>query len=77
LAEAQRQLDQQRILAAKANDAALVRKLIQAGGNVNAKDAIQDSAFLYEGLKASTMSCGWPWPTARTLPAPTASVEPR
>ncbi len=46
-----RKLDQQLILAAKANDAALVRKLIRAGGNVNAKDAIQDSAFLYAGAE--------------------------
>ncbi|MBT2553219.1 ankyrin repeat domain-containing protein [Arthrobacter sp. ISL-5] len=49
--EAQRKLDQQLILAAKANNVALVRKLIQDGGNVNAKDAIQDSAFLYAGAE--------------------------
>lgn len=39
------------ILAAKANDPARVRELIAAGGNVNAKDAIQDSAFLYAGAE--------------------------
>ncbi len=49
--EAQRKLDQQLVLAAKANNVALVRKQIQAGGNVNAKDAIQDSAFLYAGAE--------------------------
>jgi ankyrin repeat protein len=50
--EAQRKLDQQQlVLAAKANDVALVRKLIRDGGNVNAKDAIQDSAFLYVGAE--------------------------
>ena len=49
--EAQRKLDQQLILAAKANDAALVTELILDGGNVNAKDAIQDSAFLYAGAE--------------------------
>ena len=41
--------DRQLILAAKANDPVRVRELIAAGGNVNAKDAIQDSAFLYAG----------------------------
>lgn len=44
-------LDQRLILAAKANDLALVTELIQAGGNVNAQDAIQDSAFLYAGAE--------------------------
>jgi uncharacterized protein len=44
-------LDQQLVLAAKANDVALVRKLIRDGGNVNAKEAIQDSAFLYAGAE--------------------------
>lgn len=39
------------ILAAKANDVAKVRELIVAGGNVNAKDDIQDSAFLYAGAE--------------------------
>lgn len=44
-------LDQRLVLAAKANDAASVRDLIAAGGNVNAKDAISDSAFLYAGAE--------------------------
>jgi ankyrin repeat protein len=50
-AEAQAQLDQELIAAAKANDVPLVSALIQRGGNVNAKDAIQDSAFLYSGAE--------------------------
>ena len=50
-AEAQAQLDQELIAAAKANNVALVRELIGRGGNVNAKDAIQDSAFLYAGAE--------------------------
>lgn len=45
------ELDQQLILAAKANDLPLVQRLIQAGGNVNAKDSLQDSAFLYAGAE--------------------------
>jgi ankyrin repeat protein len=49
--EAQAELDQRLIRAAKANDAAMVAELIRAGGNVNAKDAIQDSAFLYAGAE--------------------------
>lgn len=49
--EAQAELDRRLILAAKANNAPLVKQLIQAGGNVNAKDAIQDSAFLYAGAE--------------------------
>ena len=49
--EAQARLDQELIAAAKANNAALVRELIGRGGNVNAKDAIQDSAFLYAGAE--------------------------
>ena len=49
--EAQRETDRLLILAAKANDAARVRELIAAGGNVNAKDDIQDSAFLYAGAE--------------------------
>lgn len=49
--EARMKLDRQLVLAAKANDVALVRKLIRDGGNVNAKDAIQDSAFLYAGAE--------------------------
>lgn len=49
--EAQAELDQQLILAAKANNVPLVKRLIQAGGNVNAKDSIQDSAFLYAGAE--------------------------
>ena len=50
-AEAQAELDQRLIRAAKANDAAMVAELIRAGGNVNARDAIQDSAFLYAGAE--------------------------
>lgn len=49
--EAQARLDQELIAAAKANNVALVRELIGRGGNVNAKDAIQDSAFLYAGAE--------------------------
>lgn len=49
--EAQAELDQRLIRAAKANNADQVRELIRAGGNVNAKDAIQDSAFLYAGAE--------------------------
>lgn len=44
-------LDQQLVLAAKANDLPLVDRLIQGGGNVNAKDSMQDSAFLYAGAE--------------------------
>jgi uncharacterized protein len=47
----QRKLDQRLVLAAKANDAALVARLIREGGNVNAQDSIQDSAFLYAGAE--------------------------
>lgn len=47
----QAQLDQELIAAAKANNAPLVAGLIGRGGNVNAKDAIQDSAFLYAGAE--------------------------
>ncbi len=49
--EAQLETDRLLILAAKANDAVRVRELIAAGGNVNAKDDIQDSAFLYAGAE--------------------------
>jgi ankyrin repeat protein len=49
--EAQDQLDQQLIDAAKANDAPLVTELIGRGADVNAKDSIQDSAFLYAGAE--------------------------
>ncbi|MET3350246.1 UNVERIFIED_ORG: ankyrin repeat protein [Arthrobacter sp. UYEF1] len=49
--EAQAQLDQDLIAAAKANNVVLVGELIGRGGNVNAKDAIQDSAFLYAGAE--------------------------
>lgn len=48
---AQGELDQQLVLAVKANDLPRVTRLIQAGGNVNAKDALQDSAFLYAGAE--------------------------
>lgn len=44
-------LDQELIAAAKANNAPLVAELIGRGGNVNAKDSIQDSAFLYAGAE--------------------------
>jgi uncharacterized protein len=47
----QAQLDQELIAAAKANNAPRVGELIARGGNVNAKDAIQDSAFLYAGAE--------------------------
>jgi len=47
----QEQLDQELIAAAKANNALLVAELIGRGGNVNAKDRIQDSAFLYAGAE--------------------------
>lgn len=50
-ADAQARLDQELIAAAKANNVALVRGLIGRGGNVNAKDSIQDSAFLYAGAE--------------------------
>lgn len=47
----QAELDQDLVTAAKANDVLLVRELIRRGGNVNAKDALQDSAFLYAGAE--------------------------
>ncbi|QDG65635.1 ankyrin repeat domain-containing protein [Pseudarthrobacter sp. NIBRBAC000502772] len=50
-AQAQTRLDQELIAAAKANNVALVGELIGRGANVNAKDAIQDSAFLYAGAE--------------------------
>jgi ankyrin repeat protein len=50
-AEAQAQLDQQLVAAAKANNAQLVAGLIGRGGSVNAKDSLQDSAFLYAGAE--------------------------
>ncbi|WP_258804709.1 ankyrin repeat domain-containing protein [Pseudarthrobacter sp. NS4] len=50
-AESQAQLDQELIAAAKASNAPLVKELIGRGGDVNAKDAIQDSAFLYAGAE--------------------------
>ncbi|MDQ0925073.1 ankyrin repeat protein [Pseudarthrobacter sp. W1I19] len=50
-AEEQAQLDQELIAAAKANNVPLVQELIGRGGNVNTKDAIQDSAFLYAGAE--------------------------
>lgn len=50
-AQAQAELDQRLVRAAKANDADEVRELIAAGGDVNAKDSLQDSAFLYAGAE--------------------------
>ena len=47
----QERLDQELIAAAKANNAPLVAELIGRGGNVNAKDSIQDSAFLFAGAE--------------------------
>lgn len=47
----QAKIDHRLVLAAKANDAALVARLIREGGNVNARDSIQDSAFLYAGAE--------------------------
>ncbi|TLM75173.1 ankyrin repeat domain-containing protein [Pseudarthrobacter sp. NamB4] len=49
--EEQAKLDQELLAAAKANNVFLVQELIGRGGNVNAKDAIQDSAFLYAGAE--------------------------
>lgn len=49
--EAQASLNRRLVLAAKANDVGRVAELIRAGGNVNAKDPIQDSAFLYAGAE--------------------------
>ena len=47
----QEELDQRLIRAAKDNDVELVRELVAAGGNVNAKDSLEDSAFLYSGAE--------------------------
>jgi len=47
----QEELDQRLIRAAKDNDVELVRELIAAGGNVKAKDSLEDSAFLYAGAE--------------------------
>ncbi len=44
-------LDQRLIRAVKANDLALARDLVAAGADVNARDAIKDSAFLYAGAE--------------------------
>jgi len=49
--EEQDELDQRLIRAAKGNDVELVRELIAAGGDVNAKDDLEDSAFLYAGAE--------------------------
>ncbi|WP_245953493.1 ankyrin repeat domain-containing protein [Arthrobacter silvisoli] len=49
--EARMETNRQLIRAAKANDSARVKQLIAAGGDVNAKDDIQDSAFLYAGAE--------------------------
>lgn len=48
---AQASLDRRLVQAAKANDVGRVAELIRAGGNVNAKDSTQDSAFLYAGAE--------------------------
>ncbi|WP_026533210.1 ankyrin repeat domain-containing protein [Arthrobacter sp. H41] len=50
-AEEQAELDRRLILVAKANDPVRVRELINSGGNVNARDVLQDSAFLYAGAE--------------------------
>jgi ankyrin repeat protein len=55
----QAQLDQDLIAAAKANNVPLVSELIGRGGNVNAKDAIQDSAFLYAGAEGFNEVLRW------------------
>lgn len=47
----QAEVDAELIRAAKANDAGRTAELIRAGGNVNAKDSLQDSAFLYAGAE--------------------------
>jgi uncharacterized protein len=44
-------LDQRLIRAVKANDLALARELIAPGADVNARDEIRDSAFLYAGAE--------------------------
>lgn len=49
--QVQQELDQRLVAAAKANNPALAAELIRSGANVNAKDAIQDSAFLYAGAE--------------------------
>lgn len=49
--QVQRELDQRLVAAVKANDPALAAELIRSGADVNAKDAIQDSAFLYAGAE--------------------------
>lgn len=47
----QAQLDRELIAAAKANNPPLVAGLIGRGGNVNARDAIRDSAYLFAGAE--------------------------
>ena len=47
----QAEVDAELIRAAKANDAGRTAELIRAGGNVNAQDSLQDSAFLYAGAE--------------------------
>lgn len=49
--EPQAAMDRRLVQAAKANDVSQVAELIRAGGDVNAKDSLQDSAFLYAGAE--------------------------
>ena len=71
---AQAELGQQLVRAAKANDVAAVTRLIEAGGNVNAKDAIQDSAFLYAGAEGFNEVLQLTLAAGADVRAPTASA---
>jgi len=53
-AHGQSALERELIAAAERGDAASVRKLIAQGGNVNAKDGKQDSAFLIASANGHT-----------------------
>ena len=55
LVHAQTPLDRELIAAAGRGDAATVEKLIARGGNVNAKDGKQDSAFLIASANGHTV----------------------